>query len=211
MRLWTIQPLEVLEILERDGVFRCDSTKIPIPEFREAYDWLVHEMNLRIGGPPDGVRYPVWAWYILDNAHKKPDLRKERWGYGRGGEQYVCIEIEIPDNQVLLSDFDAWSNILLHALLSDTESEDKALEAYYQLLSPEEQLAFKHTNWQRVFDISPFMNEWTRRGECVQATFWELKAEQIVSCRRFITGKLKRLRTAADSSRTEALIGSFTT
>ena len=27
MRLWTIQPVEVINILERDGVFTCDPEK----------------------------------------------------------------------------------------------------------------------------------------------------------------------------------------
>lgn len=30
MRLWTIQPVEVVNILERDGVFTCDPEKVSI-------------------------------------------------------------------------------------------------------------------------------------------------------------------------------------
>ena len=49
------------------------------------------------------VIYPVWAWYAQNGKHYKPDLRSERWGYGSAGDKFACIEV--PDEQVLLSDF----------------------------------------------------------------------------------------------------------
>ena len=148
-------------------------------------------MRARIGHPPEGVKYPVWAWFKIDGAHRKPDLRKERWNYGNGGKPYACIEIELPDNEVLLSDFDAWSIILMDALLSETEEEDKAQDEFYLGLSSDEQYAYKQNNWRRVFDIAPFDNGWIRRGDWVQATFWELRKDHIVGYRRFTTGKRK--------------------
>ena len=45
------------------------------------------------------------------------------------------MEIEIPDNEVLLSDFDEWCGILNDALLSETEEEDTLLEQKYLSLS----------------------------------------------------------------------------
>ena len=91
---------------------------MPEPVFVEKYKWLIDQMEKRIGPAPDGVSYPVWAWYIQSWKHKKPDLRIERWANGPGNEQYVCIEVELPDDQVLLSDFDAWCILLLDGLLA---------------------------------------------------------------------------------------------
>ena len=119
MILWTIQPLEIWKILRETGVFHCAPAKssMPEPEFVENYEWLISQMIKRIGPPP------VWAWYKQNGKRKKPDLRGERWGYGPGDEDYICIEFEIPEDQVLLSDFDSWHIILNNGLFSDSEEE----------------------------------------------------------------------------------------
>ena len=190
-----MQPLQVWEMLQESGVYRCDPTKSSMLEmrFKEHYDWLVSKMTKRIGPPPEGVSYPVWAWYKQNGKRSKPDLRSERWGYGRGGEAYTCIEIDVPDDQVVLSDFDVWHVPLNNGLISETEEEDIAQYAYYDPLTPEQQKAYRDRNWERVFDVSPFENDWIRRGDWVQATFWELRKEQARAVRFFKTARRKGL------------------
>ena len=95
-------------------------------------------MIKRIGPPPEGVVYPVWAWYKQNGKRKKPDLRSERWGYGPGDEDYTCIEFEIPEDHVLLSDFDSWHTILNNGLFSDSEEEADQKDAYFESLPPAE-------------------------------------------------------------------------
>ena len=193
MILWTIQPLIVWEILQREKVFRCDPSlcSMPEPQFREKYQWLIDQMEKRIGTPPAEVIYPVWAWYMQNGRQSKPDLRSERWGNGPGDEQYTCIEVELPDDQVLLSDFDAWSIILLNGLLSRSEEEHDQLEDEYESLPPEKQRAFKEKNWERVFDLTPIENSWVTRGKWIQATFWELHTDNVRAVRFLKTGKKK--------------------
>ena len=141
MILWTIQPIEVWNIIQDTGVYHCDPVKSTMLklELVEEYEWLIRQMKKRIGLPPTGVTYPVWAWYAQNGKHRKPDLRSERWGYGPGNEQYACIEFEIPDNLVLLSDFDVWHIVLNNGLISETEEEDTRQEVYFESLSPEAQ------------------------------------------------------------------------
>ncbi len=45
---------------------------------RRNYEWLISQMIKRIGPPPEGVVYPVWAWYKQNGKRKKTDLRGER-------------------------------------------------------------------------------------------------------------------------------------
>ena len=151
----------------------------------EKYDWLVRQMKQRIGPPPEQVTYPVWAIYQQDDKRRKPDLRRERWEVGCDGERFACIEIEIPDRDVLLSDFDAWCMLLSDFLISDTEQEDRCLEAQYEALSPSEKRRMKEKNRERVFNLSPLNNGWARRGYEIQATFWELRLEQVRDVRFF--------------------------
>ena len=179
MTLWTIQEEKVYLDLLDTGFYHCDFSKSKMHDCKPQYDWLGEQMKKRVGDPPEGVEYPVWAWHTWWENRRKPDLRNERWGNGWKGVRFVRLEIEIPDSQVLLSDFDAWSIILLHGLLSETEEEDRILNEEYDALPPEEQVKMQAINWERAFDLTPMNNGWSRRGSCIQATFWELKKEQI--------------------------------
>ena len=185
MILWTSQEEAVYNELLKTGVYRCDINLSPMRDCRKQYDWLVQQMKQRIGPPPEQVTYPVWALYQQDGKHRKPDLRRERWAVGCNGERFACLEIEIPDRDVLLSDFDAWCMLLSDFLISDTEQEGCCLEAQYEALSPSEKRRMKEKNWERVFDLSPLNTDWMRRGYDIQATFWELRLEQVRDVRFF--------------------------
>lgn len=67
MRLWTIQPVKVVNILERDGVFTCDPEKSEYYNaFYDAYLWIAAEMDKRNIPHPDGIKLPLWAWHTSD-------------------------------------------------------------------------------------------------------------------------------------------------
>lgn len=189
MKLWTIQPVTVYQHLIIEGVFRCTpSMSICITEmdFSSAYDWMAEQMRARIGEPPPGVQYPIWAWHTLSWEHKQPDLRRiEFRGYKK---PMVCLEIEIPDSHVLLSDEEAWHSILNDGYLgcSKNEAEYEAEAAWFDSLPEEQQAKVKRKSWERIFDIDPPVdNGWDRIGMYIQATFWELRLEQVKKVRRF--------------------------
>ena len=185
MILWTIQPIEVYELIQKTGIYRCTIEKSIFNDCKEQYDWLVQEMKERIGEPPNGVSYPVWAWYMWEGVRKKPDLRRERWGNGWEGDRFACMEIDIPDDRVVLSDFDVWSIILLDGLIADSEEEVERLEMEYDSLTQEDKQEYKAQNWKTVFDLNYVDNGWIHRGDSIQATFWELGKEDIKSVRFF--------------------------
>ena len=185
MILWTIQSLEVYNLIQNTGVYHSIIDKSNFNCLQGYYAWLTDEMKKKIGDPPKGVHYPVWAWYMWEGQRKKPDLRRERWGNGWKGDRFVCLEIDIPGERVVLSDFDSWSIILLDGLISDTEEEDNSLEKQYEKLEADDQKKFKRRNWTRVFDLSPIDNSWAHRGDSIQATFWELRKEDIKEVRFF--------------------------
>ena len=194
MILWTIQPEEVFNEIQNNGVYRCDINKSGMKDFADLqYDWMVSQMKKRIGPPPEGVTYPVWAWYKWRGNRKKPDLRAERWQYGQKGDKFYRLEIEIPDREVLLSDFDEWICVLNEGLLADTEEEWNELHRIYDALSPEAKKEMRDKNWEKVFNLEPVHNEWMIRGECIQATFWELRKEQVRKVKMFISSYVHRL------------------
>ena len=201
MILWTIQPEEVYELIQKNGVYHCDYTKSDMIYWQEQYDWLVQEMKTRIGEPPEGVLYPVWAWYMWEGARKKPDLRRARWRNGWKGDRFVCMEIEIPDDRVVLSDFDVWSIILLDGLIADSEEEVKRLEMEYDSLTQADKQEYKAQNWKTVFDLNYVDNGWIHRGDSIQATFWELGKEDIKKVRFFTAATPKPKYLEAEEKR----------
>lgn len=201
MYLWSIQEEEVWQEIQEAGTYRCDPYKSELlqpmdkaligkklePQFEAAYEWLAEQMEQRIGKRPEGIRFPVWAWYKY-GGKRKSDLRKERWVNGEGGQRLVCLELEVPDAQVLLSDYGEWHAVLGGICpIADNEEEWDRLNAFLENADNATAKSFLHKNWKRVFDVEPFKNEWTTRGEDVQATFWELKREYVMKVRPFVT------------------------
>jgi len=188
VKLWTIQPLIIYEKLMAQGTLHCDPEQkgfwgLVSEEFRTAYEWLAEQMKLRVGSPPQGVRYPLWAWALIDGASKKPDLRRTEFNNYVG--ENVVIELEIPDTDVLLSDEVNWHYVLNNWYLHDVNDEDgkwEETEAWFNSLSPDRKEAVKQKSWERIFDKNDRDNDWT----FVQATFWELQIAQVKSVRKFI-------------------------
>lgn len=181
VRLWTIQPAEVYDYTQKNGSYRCLPAKCPnMEDFLIPYQWLTRKMTEKMGSPPQGIEYPVWAWHTYAKKRKKPDLR--RGGHAEQGLQCVCMEIEVPDDQVVLSDFSAWHFVLNDAYLNpdcfDTETSDRD-DAWLDTLPEEERAKAIWESRDAVFLIQYKNDDWLGWGEYIQATFWELKAEQI--------------------------------
>lgn len=189
MRVWSIQPEKLYEDLKIKKVLHCDPTQSELITkfgFGPAYDWLVRQMKERVGLPPKGVLYPFWAWHTLEWKHQRPDLRRmEFWAYK--GDQ-VCFELEIPDNMVLLINEDTW-----HIVLNDgyygacsNEREMEIEDRWFDSLPLDEQTAVKMKSWEKIFNVSPpYEDAWECQGKYVQATFWELRLEQVTAVRYF--------------------------
>ena len=185
MILWTTQDEYVYQMIMKSGVYRCEFQYSFISDSPMAYDWLVAQMTKRISPPPAGVTYPVWAWHTWEGARRKTDLRRERWQYGPRGDRYYCMEIEILDKEVLLSDYDTWHMVLNNWFITNTREEDEEYDRLEEQLPPEALQLLKEKNWEGVFDLTPVNNDWTRRGDSIQATFWELRKDQVRDVRMF--------------------------
>lgn len=112
MLVWTIQPYEVWEKLQNDGLLYGTGPDL-VDEYwqwRIAYEWMAGQMERRIGPRLD--IYPLWAWYQWKDAtHRKPDLRSP--GHLVPGTRGVRLACEIPNDQILLSDFVYWHSALM--------------------------------------------------------------------------------------------------
>ena len=136
--------------------------------------------------PEEKVRYPLWAWHTRGWKHKKPDLRCS--GMGRKGEMMACVEFEIPDSQVLLSDFHLWHFVLNDMWLDESRCEEEweEMHNWYDTQSAEVQAQLKRESWNRIFDLNPICTDWREVGCDIQAVFWKLRKETITKIYYFI-------------------------
>lgn len=184
MLLWTMQPISALEDLERTGVFRCEKDKSFNLSKRNSldapYHWLMERMADRIGPPPAGVTYPIWAWHTWDFQRKAPDpnspafLRME-------GVRKGLFTLEVPEDQVTLTDFDAWQQVLIGGYVPGTAdpAEQERIAGKLDELEGDALEEALRASWPNVFLIDRVESEYLTRGKYIQATFWELRREYV--------------------------------
>lgn len=208
MILWTVQDIAVWEQLEKTGLYTVPAELIVFPKrdddacnhMNYAYRWLANQMSKLVGPPPEGVEYPIWAWYKRQGRHDgKPDMRQ--YHHAKGG-QCVRMKLDVPDWEVLLSDFDDWHHALNYWYLSQDEADDSEFNEWiaslgvgfrdignWNLRSSElSQVRAKvESSWERILGVRQGDNHWHFPWEkrTIQATFWTLSLEHVVSVERF--------------------------
>lgn len=185
MRVFTVQPLEVLNIIEHKGYFICTKDRSEnYKDFYDAYNWLVQEMIKRKIYPVEKNTLPCWCWYLYDGKNKL-DLRHS--GLGIPKEKLICLELEIPENKILLSDYGAWHYVLNNTWYDDStnEKEFDKLHDWYDKLPYSKQNELRVKSWQKIFDIQKVRTEWSDNGYYVQGTFWVITKDMIVNKRIF--------------------------
>lgn len=196
MRVWTVQPISLYEKFKREKVLHADYSKstevfssgIACECFDTAYKWMISQMKSRIGIKPelDNINLaPWWAWYKFDNKNRDSEDFKY---YGIPGKEYAVIELDLPDNEVLLSDYDAWHGVLNKWYIDDSTNEEEydKNHDWFNSLSAEEQDRVRTESWNKIFDITVIDNDWYRNGFYVQATFWELRLDNIKSVKTIV-------------------------
>ncbi len=195
MRLWMIVTEAALKALERDGEMVADGRRT-LRDFRPAYRWMAEQMTARIGPPPRPGSLPLWAWKQWLGPHRlRPDLRCS--GHQPRGTASVRLTLDVPDADVLLSDFDGWHHVLNGWHLAVSEAEADAFEGDLAAAGvppgwpyPEPFRSRMVESWQRIFDIDrtgldPFWHG-DPAQQSIQATLWRLAVGQVRSIERFM-------------------------
>jgi len=192
MILWSIQPKEVLSIIESGKPFRCDGRKAEClrsknmgrwapggwdSTFHKPYKWMVQQMKDR--GIQKDNRYPVWGWYkYYDSKYRPPPISKMQ-KYCEG--QYR-LKLDVPDELVLLSDWSTWHEPLNNMFCGSDKYVLKMMSVEEnRTWSPEKLERLKLKSWQKVFDIDlDNLKDW----QGVQACFPSIKPEYLIKAER---------------------------
>lgn len=178
MKVWSIQSNSAYNTLISTGALSGTRATVIDSYFIPAYDWLRGEMSKRIGQPPNSDIYPIWAWYRY-NTTGKPDMRQFQKEIKESGPEGLWrLELKIPDEKILLSDFILWHMVLNNSYLSLSEKDD----IEHELCSQKE----KERSWERIFDLSIRGNDWIGYGHRpIQGTVWQLTSDMIVKAEHF--------------------------
>ncbi len=181
--------------MERMGSLRAnDAFTFAQPEdgaLYECYRWMAEQMTLRLGPPPSGTHFPVWAWYWWrGKKHPRPNLRSS--GHGMRGERFVRITFNAPSNAVVLSNFDAYTIMFNGDYVPLNEADDSRFESEYKEcgytfhdlqnldVQTDAMLQLRgelRESWQRIFstDLADDNYLYGRADEqIIQATLWEI-------------------------------------
>lgn len=189
MRIWTVQHKGLWEDLKRNGIAFCNAPTMAddpdTDQFGNAYTWMEKQMEHRVPAPrPESAKHLIWGWAQYGN-HKKtyhPDTTQYNGG------NYVCFELDVPEEELLLSDFSLWNCILNEGVLGDKEL-DKRIDSF--LASGNGFVALKDypgelkdaviKSWDRIFDLRTQDRHAPthRRNRTIQATFWYIKESWI--------------------------------
>ena len=183
--LWTRQDKAVEEELERTGIYRAKEEYIrkkndTISDFYlRLYRWYTKEAKKYLA--VDG-EYPIWL-SVTDEMMLQPT------------EGAVILEVEIPSDQYILCNYDAWGYMVNYFYVPvddrDREQHQEKLRRY-GIATDDELLLTQKGNfypllkkelldsWKRVFTQAPRS---TKEG--VVATAWEIRREWVKEIRHF--------------------------
>jgi hypothetical protein len=182
MKVWSILPESVyLKLMEND-ILICDRLEYTDIEFRRAYHWMRNQMNKRLETAYRD-RFPLWVWIHHGTKSGKPDLRESHLGI-KGSINY-CVEFDIPEKDILQSDFSLWHCVLGDWYLASSEEESTEYDTQLKLYGNTPELEHKKIqSWECIFDIG-ITNDWIGTGT-TQGCVWEFKKSEIKNSQRFI-------------------------
>ena len=153
MRLWSIQTVQAYEELLSKGVLYTNeklSMAHEEPIFKVAYRYMMKQFAFRLSTKISN--YPIWSWYWYDGKLKpRPDLRCKY--YDTPGTKLVRLTLDVPDNEVLLSDFNLFYFVLNDWYIPKNQQD---LEKYDKLkitLTNDELNKLKQDSWDLIFDL----------------------------------------------------------
>lgn len=169
MIVWTIQDESYYEKQIINGYLEGNKEYV-IDEFIEKYLWIMEQMKDRIKNY--NGEFPIWTWLI------KPDLR--RAGYLERGTKGVLLEIELEEDEILISGFEEWNAILNNDYIFYNEEEENSIENGSKTISKEE-------SWERIFNYENLRKEAYWNGaNILQGTMGRVFVDKIKSKKCFV-------------------------
>ncbi|RXZ81749.1 DUF3841 domain-containing protein [Paenibacillaceae bacterium] len=162
MKFWTVQHINSWNTAKEKGYLEGNRAYI-FEDFLDSYMWMMEQMSKRLANYQGN--FPIWL------RLKRPDLRQS--GHLNKKELGVLLEVELSDDEVLISDFMAWHLVINNHFLALTEEEDDLFEADKLSMTKEE-------SWTRIFDYKELKKyEYWKGEENLQAVTGRIEISRI--------------------------------
>lgn len=197
MILWIILKTPAYKALKKNKVLKGDWRRIDDRSFLPAYKWMASQMVAR--GIMEKSQSFLWAWHTFDDEHRMPDFRTEHF---RSQLKYhkimYRVAFKIPDNQVLLSDYEMWHFVLSGHYISLNEKEWDRVYPDFLFDKKKKKLSWPDCgttteaevkkSWEHIFDLNFSEKtdpDWHTSYVGIQACFLELKLEWVKKIEKF--------------------------
>lgn len=94
------------------------------------------------------IKTAVWCWQKYDG---KTDLFNI--GMHKYSKNQAMIKMDVPNDLVLLSDFEDWNSCLNYGYIGKTEEDTEDFYGWCDMLKPEDYNQMVTDSWQRVFQL----------------------------------------------------------
>lgn len=195
IKLWTIMQEKAFRSLEANETLRCGPDHLDLEYYNPGtIEWIIGQMNKRIGPAPHGVAGPIWAYkQWAGSSNMKPDLRSIRHYWAPSGPHYR-VEYELSEDKMLLSDMDIWACILNGAYSAETKEESDDFDLRLKASGhkenwpyPEPFLKEVTDSWELAFRLDIIHEDYytTIGRQTIQATVWEIPLSTVIDVTPF--------------------------
>lgn len=142
MKFYTVQSQGTMKRAREKGVYSSDKKHWFEPK---AYPWMIEKYNEKLKKSAESL---LWLW------DKKPNVDGSGWG--ETGKVMELIEVELDEQEVVLSEFGLWHYVLNGWTIQLYENEDIEMEKSWErifdkeLCESSEYLTCKRPEWQYV-------------------------------------------------------------
>ncbi len=185
MLIYSIQSAAAWKALRQDGVLRA--TRAHQSDLQlSAYNWMTRQLRKKVGASSTTDQVPLWGW-AYETQQGMRDVRRHWMPVA----SYVQIAVEIDEPDVLVSDFEAWHQVLMRGYLARDAADDERFSLECQRLAKTcGTFGLRRrilASWQRIFsgdELEPAY--WGQpRERSYQACFWEIRRPQVVESIEF--------------------------
>ncbi|MDT3496160.1 DUF3841 domain-containing protein [Bacillus toyonensis] len=121
MIVYTVQREAAWKAWKEQGYITGDDKWVD-PSFKIPYHWMGCRMKKKISSYQG--EQPIWVWH----TDSYPNRNDKCWG--KTGERFVILTLEVPDCVILWSDFQVWCGLLNESISYQNRIDEQTAEAF---------------------------------------------------------------------------------
>lgn len=153
MILYTIQPESIWIHLKTHGHFYAELNKSlflyedndPFEAGIFAYRWMIKQYQQKCC---HSMTSPIWAWKIYQGKTKLFKAHQNKYYFNQ-----VMLKIDVPDDYVLLSNFEDWNIVLNRGYVGLSDQDYDRFFTIEDQLSQTEYQKQVINSWNRIFNV----------------------------------------------------------